>query len=77
MRLTLDRIQQAGIQGESAIVEGMPFQVILDTAKSRAVDLIVIGTHGRTGLTHALMGRVAEKVVHFATCPVLVTRETT
>jgi nucleotide-binding universal stress UspA family protein len=39
--------------------------------------MIVMGTHGRTGLTHALMGSGAEKVVRLAPCPVLVTRGTT
>jgi nucleotide-binding universal stress UspA family protein len=44
--------------------------------ENRDIDLIVMGTHGRTGLTHALMGSVAEKVVRLAPCPVLVTRGT-
>ena len=75
-QMALARVQEAGLQGESAIVEGIPFQVIIETAKSRDVDLIVMGTHGRTGLTHAFMGSVAEKVVRMAPCPVLVTRGT-
>jgi nucleotide-binding universal stress UspA family protein len=70
----LDRVQQAGIQGDSAIVEGLPFQAIIDIAKDKNVDLIVMGTHGRTGLIHVLMGSVAEKVVRLAPCSVLVTR---
>jgi nucleotide-binding universal stress UspA family protein len=73
-QIALARVQQAGLQGEIAIVEGTPFQTIIETAESRDVDLIVMGTHGRTGLTHALMGSVAEKVVRLAPCPVLVTR---
>jgi nucleotide-binding universal stress UspA family protein len=72
----LARIQQAGLQGASAIVEGIPFQAIIETAESRDIDLIVMGTHGRTGLTHVLMGSVSEKVVRLAPCPVLVTRGT-
>ena len=73
----LDCIHQAGLQGDSAIVEGIPFQTIIDTANDKGIDLIVMGTHGRTGLTHALVGSVAEKVVRLAPCPVLVTRGTT
>jgi nucleotide-binding universal stress UspA family protein len=73
----LARVQQAGLQGDSVIVEGTPFQTIINTAKDQGADLIVMGTHGRTGLTHALMGSVAEKVVRLAPCPVLVTRGTT
>jgi nucleotide-binding universal stress UspA family protein len=70
----LARVLNAGLQGDSVIVEGAPFQMIIDTAKEKAVDLIVMGTHGRTGLTHVLMGSVAERVVRMAPCPVLVTR---
>ena len=75
-QMALARVQQAGLQGASAIVEGIPFQAIIETAESRGIDLIVMGTHGRTGLTHVLMGSVAEKVVRLAPCPVLVTRGT-
>jgi nucleotide-binding universal stress UspA family protein len=75
-QMALAHVQEAGLQADSAIVEGIPFQVIIETAESRDVDLIVMGTHGRTGLTHALMGSVAEKVVRLAPCPVLVTRGT-
>ena len=70
----LARVLNAGLQGDSVIVEGTPFQSIIETAESRVVDLIVMGTHGRTGLTHVLMGSVAERVVRMAPCPVLVTR---
>ena len=76
MQALLDRVQKAGLQGETIVVHGIPFQVIIETAESRDVDLIVMGTHGRTGLTHVLMGSVAEKVVRLAPCPVLVTRGT-
>jgi nucleotide-binding universal stress UspA family protein len=69
-------VQQAGVQGDGAIVEGVPFQTITDTAKDQNVDLIVMGTHGRTGLSHVLMGSVTEKVVRLAPCSVLVTKDT-
>lgn len=76
-KMALHRVHQAGLQGDSVIVEGIPFQTIIDIAKDKDIDLIVMGTHGRTGLTHVLMGSVAEKVVRLAPCPVLVTRGTT
>ena len=47
---------------------------IIHMAKNIQCDLIVIGTHGRTGLAHLLMGSVAEHVVRKATCPVLVVK---
>jgi nucleotide-binding universal stress UspA family protein len=50
---------------------GDPLSVILRTAQDSSSDLIVMGTHGRTGLSHLLMGSVAEQVVRKATCPVL------
>ena len=49
-------------------------QAICDHAKSCGADLIVVGTHGRTGLAHMLIGSVAEKVVRHAECPVLTLR---
>jgi len=74
MAVSLKRIHDVGLQGESLVVHGVPFQIIIDTAKEKAVDLIIMSTHGRTGLTHVLVGSVAEKVVRMAPCPVLVTR---
>ena len=50
---------------------GEPFLEIIITAKELKADLIVMGTHGRTGLSHIFMGSVAEKVVRKAPCPVL------
>jgi len=72
-----ERVQQAGLRCDTLIVQGVPFQTIVNTAGDRDVDLIVMGTHGRTGLTHVLMGSVAEKVVRLAPCSVLVTRGST
>lgn len=56
---------------EEVIRIGVPFLEIIKTARDKDVDLIVMGTHGRTGLSHVLIGSVAEKVVHHAHCPVL------
>lgn len=50
---------------------GTPYQVIVDGAKRLKADLIVMATHGRTGVSHLLMGSVSERVVRTATCPVL------
>jgi nucleotide-binding universal stress UspA family protein len=70
----LKRVHDAGLQGDTMIVHGVPFQRIIDIARDRHIDLIIMGTHGCTGLQHVLMGSVAEKVVRLAPCPVLVTR---
>ncbi len=53
---------------------GSPYQQIVERAIDRGVDLIVMGTHGRTGVKHALLGSVAEKTVRLAPCPVLTVR---
>jgi len=77
MEESLKRLHDVGLQGETVIVHGVPFQTIVDTAEDKGADVIIMGTHGRTGLPHALIGSVAEKVVRLAPCPVLVTRAAT
>ena len=59
---------------EAIIIQGVPFAEIIKASKEHKIDLIVIGTHGRTGISHAIMGSVAEKVVRKAPCPVLTIR---
>lgn len=59
---------------EALIIQGVPFAEIIKASKEYKIDLIVIGTHGRTGISHAIMGSVAEKVVRKAPCPVLTIR---
>lgn len=62
------------IRTHSILVEGVPFEQIVRAAKRLTCDLIVIATHGRTGLRHVLMGSVAENVIRRAPCPVLTVR---
>jgi universal stress protein A len=77
MESYLARVTAAGLEGATVVVHGAPFHEILETAKTQLVDLIIMGTHGRTGLQHVLLGSVAEKVVRLAPCPVLVARQPT
>jgi nucleotide-binding universal stress UspA family protein len=58
----------------TTLVQGGVTTEILRHAKERQCDLIVMGTHGRTGMKHLLMGSVAEQIVRVATCPVLTLR---
>lgn len=60
-----------GIECERIIAFGTPFVEIVRTARDRDVDMIVMGTHGKRALNHALFGSTAEKVVRKAPCPVL------
>src|SRR5919201_5660357 len=76
LQASRERVQRAGLQAESLLVQGTPTQTILDTAGDKGVDLIIMGTHGRTGLAHVLLGSVAEHVIRHAPCPVLVMRKT-
>lgn len=59
---------------ETALATGVPFEEILRMAEERSADLIVIGTHGRTGLDHLIFGSTAERVVRSASCPVMTVR---
>jgi len=72
-RERLDRLQPpaANIRAERRIIEGDPAERILQVAREIDASLIVMGTHGRTGLGRLLMGSVAEQVSRRADCPVM------
>lgn len=74
LNLLTDEVRQQGAKVHPMFKEGTPFLEILKTAGEIPADLIVLGTHGRTGLTHFLMGSVAERVVRKAACPVFTVR---
>ncbi|MCW8859203.1 MAG: universal stress protein [Deltaproteobacteria bacterium] len=59
---------------ECLIVPGLPYEQIIQQAEEKSADLIVLGTHGRTGLDHVLFGSTAEKVVRKSPVPVLTVR---
>jgi nucleotide-binding universal stress UspA family protein len=63
-----------GLEVEAAVCEGYAATVIVEEAAARDIDLIVIGTHGRSGIKHLLLGSIAERVVQKAPCPVLTVR---
>jgi nucleotide-binding universal stress UspA family protein len=66
------RVRAQGLECSAAAVQGAAAQEIVQRAAQGPADVIVIGTHGRSGLSHALLGSVAERVVQHAACPVLV-----
>ncbi len=68
------RLRAAGLQAETAVVQGDPRAAILDDAASWSADLIVLGSHGYTGITRLLLGSVAQSVVAHAPCSVEVVR---
>ena len=72
-RLSAD-LTKKGQRHRTIMKTGSAAQIIVDTAKSSRADMLIMGTHGRTGLAHLFMGSVAEKVVRTAGCPVLTVR---
>jgi len=65
---------RVAFKAETIVKVGDPWREIVEYAKARPVDVIVMGTHGRTGVAHFMLGSVAERVVRAASCPVLTIR---
>jgi universal stress protein A len=68
------KARRAGVRAVSLVVSGAPHEAIVRAARSKRVDLLVVGTHGRTGLGRFFLGSVAARVVASASCPVLTVR---
>jgi len=66
-----ESVRARNIEVETVVCEGYAATVIIEEAERRDIDLIVIGTHGLSGLKHLLLGSIAERVVQKAPCPVL------
>lgn len=69
-----DKLRSAGLKAETVVKEGDPRSIIIDEAKDWFADLIVVGSHGHTGITRWLLGSVAQSVVAHAPCSVEVVR---
>src|SRR5262245_58602641 len=81
LRNARDRVEhltQAAALGRAPVARevraGQPWAEIVGYAREKGIDLIAMGTHGRTGVAHVVMGSVAEQVIRHAPCPVLVRR---
>ncbi len=74
LQLVLQEFQQAGLKVESSIEIGNPSDVILDKSRELDVNLVIMGSHGKKGLSRLIMGSVAETVVRKANCPVLIVK---
>ena len=70
------RCTTAGVTATTQVLDGRPAREIVKIAEETGTDLIVMGTHGRSGVAHFLMGSVAEHVVRTAPCPVFTVRDT-
>ena len=73
----MNLVDRSRYHAHAEAVLGLPAQSIVDYATATGTGLVVMGTHGRTGLAHLLMGSVAEQVVRTAPCPVLTVRQVT
>ena len=71
MNKLMEKLRKLKVNAKSLLIRGTAPEQIVRAAKNRRANLIVIGTHGRTGLSKLLMGSVANKVVSTAHCPVL------
>jgi len=68
------KARRAGVRAAGLIMAGSPHEVIVRAARSKRVDVLVLGTHGRTGLPRFFLGSVAARVLATAPCPVLTVR---
>ena len=73
-RLEQEQVAANGCTLRREVRHGDPYEQILACARDAKADLVVLGTHGHTGLRHALLGSTAERVVRLAECPVLTVR---
>jgi len=71
----VERLKKAGLRAEARVVVQDPRAALLDASQATPVDLIIVGSHGRTGIQKLLLGSVASHVVTHAHCSVLVIRE--
>lgn len=70
----LAKARKTGVRARGLLLEGTPHERIVRAAKSQRADLVVMGTHGRSGLARFFLGSVAERVVAMSPCPVMTTR---
>jgi nucleotide-binding universal stress UspA family protein len=66
--------EKQGVKAASLLAKGRPFEQVVHLAKGLGMDLIVMGTYGRRGAERILIGSVAERVIEYASCPVLVVK---
>jgi universal stress protein A len=74
MSKLVGRLKKSNIKARGLLLKGFAHDQIVKAAKSKKANMIVIGTHGRTGLSKLFMGSVAGKVISLATCPVVTVR---
>jgi nucleotide-binding universal stress UspA family protein len=76
MDVLLDRAKDAGVAASDVVIEGRPAEEIVKVVRAVQAGLVVMGTHGRTGLMRLVMGSVAARVLEATPCPVVTVRRT-
>jgi nucleotide-binding universal stress UspA family protein len=74
LRTMLSRARKVGVRARALLLKGAPHEAIVRAARGHRADMVVMGTHGRTGVARFFVGSVAARVVAAATCPVLTVR---
>ncbi len=74
LRVMLARARKVGVRGRALLLKGVAHEAIVRAARAHHADMIVMGTHGRTGVARFFVGSVAARVVAVASCPVLTVR---
>jgi nucleotide-binding universal stress UspA family protein len=74
LRTLLSRARRVGVRARALLLKGAPHEAIVRAARGHRADMIVLGTHGRTGMARFFVGSVASRVVAAASCPVLTVR---
>jgi universal stress protein A len=74
LSLIAEQMRANGLHAEAILRHGNPYEEIVNAAREIGVDLIVIGSHGYTGLGRLLLGSTADRVLQYAPCPVLVVK---
>lgn len=70
----LAKAKKSKVRARALVLEGVPYAQITRAARTKRMDLIVMGTHGRTGISKVLLGSIAARVIPLASCPVLTVR---
>lgn len=74
LRALTETARRSGVRARPLLLTGVPHEAIRRAARSKRADVIVLGTHGRTGVARVVVGSVASRVVATAPCPVLTVR---
>jgi nucleotide-binding universal stress UspA family protein len=74
LRPIVEDAKRQGVKAIAIVVSGVPYDAISETAREKGADLVVMGTHGRTGVSRFFLGSVASRVISTAPCPVLTVR---